>query len=52
MKALLLVLVVGACGPKGAPPEPSARPVPVQIDWPDASTTTTRTTSPSPSPSK
>jgi hypothetical protein len=34
----LLVLVAlssGACGPHGGRREPVARPVPVEIDWPD-----------------
>ena len=39
MKALLLALVISACGPRGDSPQPSgpaAHRVPVEISWPDA----------------
>ena len=39
MKAIVLALVLSACGPRAptpAPSGPAAHPVPVEIDWPDA----------------
>lgn len=37
--ALLALLLAAACGPHKqplSPPDPGARPVPVEIGWPDA----------------
>jgi hypothetical protein len=36
--ALALALLLVACGPRkpAAPPEPEAKPAPVEISWPDA----------------